>query len=109
MKLDDFAPITVMTTSDSLEILKTIAQQLIEEELAACVQISGQISSFYRWNGNVENSSEWACNIKTSLNHFEAVRDSIFRLHNYDEPEIIATPILAGSEGYLDWLKSNLK
>ena len=108
MSLSDFAPIVVTTTGDDLKTLESIAQKLVQDGLAACVQISSPITSWYRWNGTIEKSAEQVCTIKTSIQHFEKVRDCILQLHNYDEPQIIANPIEAASQGYLDWMKANL-
>jgi periplasmic divalent cation tolerance protein len=68
------------------------------------VQISGPITSCYRWQGALETSEEWLCTIKTAACLFRRVERAIRELHGYDEPEIIATPIVAASQSYLAWL-----
>ena len=94
----------VVTTASSADEARRIATALVEERLAACVQIVGPIESIYRWQGKVETAAEWQCWIKTRRQHFGAVEAAIRRLHSYEVPEILAVPILAGSEPYLKWL-----
>ena len=99
--------IAITTTSDDKSVLESIAKRLIKDNLAACVQISGPLESWYPWQGQLENSTEWQCAIKTQSNHFAAINNLITELHNYDEPQLIALPIVDGSDGYLKWLKEN--
>lgn len=101
--------IQVMTTVPDAGDAKRIAAALVARQLAACVQISGPIESTYRWKGAVEKSQEWVCAIKTRADLFPDVEQAIRSLHSYDEPEIIALPIVAGSQGYLDWLTESTK
>ncbi len=96
--------IQVTTAIDSREGAQNIAEALVKEHLAACVHVAGPITSTYWWQGNMEEAEEWICAIKTRKELFEDVADMIKRLHPYEEPEIIAIPIIAGSEGYLDWI-----
>jgi len=96
--------IQVVTTASSAEEARRIATALVEERLAACVQIAGPIESIYRWQGKVETATEWQCRIKTRGQHYESVEATIQRLHSYETPEIVAVPIIAGSEAYLKWL-----
>lgn len=99
----------VLTTAGSKEEAGAIAAALIERRLAACVQISGPVTSIYRWQGEIENAQEWHCLAKTAASHWDAVEAAIRALHPYDEPEIIATPIVAGSAGYLRWIDESLE
>ena len=98
----------VATTTAQKQDAERIASALVDERLAACVQIVGPITSTYRWQGRVETSQEWLCLIKTSREEYAAVEAAIVKLHPYDVPEIVATPIVAGSRSYLDWLRSEL-
>lgn len=86
------------------EEAERIAAVLVERRLAACVQIVGPVQSIYRWEGAVEQAEEWLCLIKTVADQYPAVEDAVRKLHSYECPEIIATPIVAGSENYLAWL-----
>lgn len=97
----------VSTTTDTRERAEAIATSLVERRLAACVQISGPITSVYRWQGNVEQSQEWLCTAKTKASQFPQVATIIRELHKYDCPEIIATAIVEGSDDYLQWLGEN--
>ena len=96
--------VQVSTTTPSRELADTMASALIEQRLAACVQVVGPIASSYRWLGAVERADEWLCLIKTSLDRFDAVAAVIRALHTYEAPEIIATPIVAGDPAYLRWI-----
>ncbi len=98
----------VLTTTGSREEAGAIAAALIERRLAACVQISGPVASIYRWRGAIENAEEWHCRAKTAASHWDAVEAAIRELHSYDEPEIVATPIVAGSADYLRWIDESL-
>ena len=86
-----------------------IAKVLVEERLAACVNLLPGVSSTYRWQGKVEKASECLLLIKTDAGHFEALRKRIQELHPYDVPEIIALPITEGDHDYLKWLTESLK
>jgi periplasmic divalent cation tolerance protein len=102
--IDEF--IQIVTTTASQEGAKKIAQALVEQRLAGCVQMVGPVKSIYRWKGQVESAVEWQCWIKTRRAKFEAVAQVIRQLHTYDVPEILAIPIVEGSEAYLRWLAS---
>ena len=98
----------VLTTIDSEEAAERISAALVERRLAACVQVVGPISSTYRWQGEVERAREWMCVAKTTAERYPEVEAAIRELHPYDEPEIVATPIVAGSAGYLGWISESL-
>ncbi len=73
------------------------------------MQVSGPIASRYRWQGEVEEAREWQCWAKTTRAAYEAVEAAIREVHSYEEPEIVAIPILAGSAGYLAWIDENVE
>ncbi len=98
----------VLTTTGSKEEAERISTALVERRLAACVQVLGPIASRYRWQGEVETAREWMCVVKTEASRYPQVEAAIRELHSYDEPEIVATPIVAGSVGYLDWIGDSL-
>jgi periplasmic divalent cation tolerance protein len=100
--------VQVLTTAASEEEAGEIAELLVERKLAACVQVVGPITSRYRWQGKVEEEREWQCLVKTTRAAYEQVEAAIREAHSYDEPEIIATPIIAGSPGYLAWIDDNV-
>ena len=101
--------VQVQTTTASEEDARRIAKALVEERLAACVQIVGPITSTYWWQGRIDSSQEWLCCIKTSQALYKRIESTVRTLHPYDEPEILATPVVAGSDGYLKWLATELQ
>lgn len=96
--------IQVTTTTETRADAQAIADALVERRLAACVQIIGPITSTYRWRGKVETAEEWLCVIKSRRDLYDALEAAILELHPYDVPEILVTPVIGGSESYLDWL-----
>lgn len=100
------AAVLLLCTTGSAEEAETIARVLVEERLAACVQISG-IESWYRWNGKVEHAPEWRLHIKTGADLVARVEARIKALHTYDLPEIVTLPI-GGSADYIGWIADNL-
>jgi periplasmic divalent cation tolerance protein len=100
--------VQVLTTVSSEEEARRIADDLVEHRLAACVQVVGPIVSRYRWQGEIEQAQEWQCLAKTEAALYERVEAAIRESHSYEEPEIIAMPIAAGSAGYLGWVSDNV-
>lgn len=98
----------VVTTIDSPEAAERIARTLVDQRLAACVQIEGPCLSIYRWKGELESTREWRCAIKTSESLFPTVCQVIQQQHSYEVPEIMAMPIVGVSDDYLDWLLAQL-
>lgn len=96
------------TATSSRDEAERIARALIDQRLAACVQVVGPVQSIYRWQGAVERAEEWLCLIKTSRTQYAAVETVIRQLHSYECPEIIAAPIETGSAPYLAWLAEQL-
>lgn len=94
----------VSTSIDSPDGADRIGRELVERRLVACFQVLGPIRSTYRWNGAVEHAEEWLCLAKTTSERLEELTDELTALHPYDTPEIIATPIVGGYGGYLDWI-----
>jgi len=94
----------VLTTVGSQDEARTIAHALVEQRIAACVNIVSQIESIYRWRDNVDESQEWLLVIKTTGAAFERVRDAIRQLSSYELPECICISIEDGSTGYLEWI-----
>jgi periplasmic divalent cation tolerance protein len=101
--------IQVLTTTGSEAEAERIASLLVERRLAACVQIFGPIASRYRWKGEIEEAREWQCVAKTEASRYPELEAAIREAHSYQEPEIVATPIVAGSAGYLGWISAGLE
>jgi len=100
----DSACLIVYTTCDCSDVLRSIARELVEKSLAACCQISGPVASVYSWQGQTEVAEEYLCSFKTTRRAYPKLEAELLRLHPYDEPEIVALEINAGSAGYLSWL-----
>jgi len=98
------AYIQVSTTVAKAADARAIARALVTRRLAACVQVSGPITSTYWWRGNIETAREWLCVAKTRRSLYAKVEAAIKELHPYEVPEIVATPITAASAEYLAWL-----
>ncbi len=98
----------ILCTCGKKEEAASIARTLVEERLAACVNVMPGIESVYRWRGKVESAEEVLLLVKTTEERFPAVRDRIAELHSYDTPEIIALPVMTGSENYLAWLRDQV-
>jgi periplasmic divalent cation tolerance protein len=96
--------VQITTTTGTRQDAERIAVELVSRRLAACVQVSGPIQSTYRWQGAVETAEEWLCTAKTSGAQLAAVEKLVKELHPYEVPELVATPIVGGSEAYLKWL-----
>ena len=98
----------VLSTAGSEEEARKIARHLVENRLAACVNLVPRIESIYRWEGKLEENREWLLLIKTDVEKLSNVRDAIAELHSYDLPECISIAIDGGSSEYLNWLKQSL-
>jgi periplasmic divalent cation tolerance protein len=97
--------VQIITTTGNRHDAEQIASELVTRKLAGCVQVSGPILSTFRWQGNVETLEEWVCTIKTAQSLLPAIEQLMKDIHPYEVPELIATPITAGSEKYLNWLR----
>ncbi|MFF2650482.1 divalent-cation tolerance protein CutA [Streptomyces sp. NPDC058045] len=97
--------LTVLTTTDTAESAQQLARGAVEERIAACAQISGPITSVYRWKGEVETAQEWQIHFKTTEGRYPELENWLSHHHGYDTPEIIATPVVRGSTDYLTWLE----
>ncbi|HEV7936068.1 MAG TPA: divalent-cation tolerance protein CutA [Actinomadura sp.] len=98
------AYVQVTTTTDSRQEAAMLAKSAVLERLAACAQLIGPIASTYWWEGEIESAEEWMVVFKTTADRFEELAELITENHSYDTPEIIATPVVAGSGDYLAWM-----
>lgn len=96
--------IVVLMTAGSQEEAQHIAQTLVTEMLAACVNLIPGISSVYRWQGQVQQDQEWLLVAKSRSEVLDDLVRRVQAIHSYDVPEIIALPLTGGSEPYLRWL-----
>lgn len=97
----------VLVTASSQTEAETIAEALVQERLAACVNFV-PIRSIYTWKGEVCRDEEWQLIIKTDLNRFSDLEAKVRSIHSYDVPEVIALPILNGSQPYLQWMAEQI-
>ncbi len=98
----------ILTTVPTRQEADTIAHSLLSAQLAACVTLL-PVHSIYTWQGAIHNDPEWQLLIKSTLDRFAELEAKIRQLHSYEVPEIIALPIVAGSEPYLQWISQQVK
>jgi len=97
--------IVALVTVGSRDDGERIADVLVGEHLAACVNVVGPIRSIYRWENAIQRAEEWLLIVKAQAAQFEALAARVRAVHSYTTPEVIALPITAGSEPYLEWLR----
>jgi periplasmic divalent cation tolerance protein len=100
------AVLLVVTNTPDRAVAQKIASALIEQRLAACVNVLAECTSVYRWKGAVEAAAEVPLLIKTRAEQYDAVEAAICSLHPYELPEIIAFPVARGLPAYLDWVEA---
>lgn len=98
----------MLVTAPDADTAERIARTVVEEKLAACANLLPQLRSIYRWQGKVEQASEVLLLLKTGRPWLEQLSDRVRALHPYEVPEIVALPIVAGSDKYLDWIVGSL-
>ena len=101
--------IQIVTTTAEKQDADALVEALLETRLAACVQISGPIESSYWWNGRIQQSREWMLAIKTRRDLYPQVERLLLDNHPYDQPEILAVPVVEISSGYLAWLNEQVR
>ena len=100
--------IVVFSACDSAEQAETIAKALVDQHLAACVNIVPGARSIYRWKGQIEDTAEWMLIIKSRRDLMDQLRAAIGKIHTYEVPELLAVPVVDGSESYLAWVDREL-
>jgi periplasmic divalent cation tolerance protein len=101
--------LVVCITAPNEEEAAKIAQALVKERLAGCVNIIKDIRSIYSWQGKIEDDRELLMIVKTRSGLFSSLKTRVKELHSYTVPEIIALPVVDGSEEYLAWLRETTK
>jgi periplasmic divalent cation tolerance protein len=94
----------VLTTCPDSQVAQRIAHAVVEERLAACVNVLPPMQSVYRWRGRVESASEQLLILKTRVSDYPQIQRRIGELHPYELPEVIAVPITGGLPSYLAWI-----
>lgn len=100
--------IVVLSTCSTGEEAKKLARHLIDQRLAACVNVIRAVDSFYRWQGKIEEGVEYLLVIKTSRELLVRLRAEWEKIHSYEIPELIALPIVDGTPDYLNWMDGEL-
>jgi periplasmic divalent cation tolerance protein len=95
----------VQTTTDSRTEAMELARVAVEGRLAACAQVAGPMTTTYWWDDGVERAEEWLIMMKLPADRYEQLAAFLTERHSYDEPEIVATPIIEGSASYLSWIR----
>ncbi len=101
----DEGVILAITTFPNSEVSRQIGTQLVESQLAACVNLIPGVESIYSWKGKVERDQEVLCLIKTTRDRWDSLAAWVREHHPYEEPELIVIPVEAGLEGYLEWVR----
>jgi periplasmic divalent cation tolerance protein len=107
--LEEFADIVVFITTANAEEAQRIADVLLNERKAACVNIVPGVSSFFWWQGKVDSAQESLLIVKTKASVLNQIVNLVKEHHSYDVPEIIALPIIGGNRDYLEWLGKEVK
>ena len=107
--MHDHPAIVVFTNVPDNATATALAQALLDERLAACVNVGEPIDSMYHWRGAIETAREVPVAIKTRAALYSHVEAAIRKIHPYDTPEIIAIPVAAGDERYLDWIAAETR
>jgi len=100
--------IQIYTTTENKDDAGMIAETVVKKRLAACAQVVGPITSTYWWEGAIEEAEEWFCIMKSRKDLYDKLEEAILDVHSYDVPEIVAVPIVSGSQSYLRWLNKEV-
>src|SRR5919204_1879615 len=99
----------VQTTTDSRAEAMELSRAAVESRLAACAQVAGPVASMYWWDGALERAEEWLVLFKLPADRYDELAALITHRHSYDQPEIIALPIVTGSPAYLNWMRDETR
>lgn len=99
----------VQTTTDSRAEAMDLARAAVEARLAACGQVAGPVASTYWWNDELERAEEWFVFLKLPADRYDELAAFLTERHSYDEPEIVATAIVAGSPSFLTWIRDETR
>jgi periplasmic divalent cation tolerance protein len=101
--------IVILSTCATRGEAEKLARLLLEERLAACVNVIPHIRSYYRWKGAIESADECLLVVKSSRELFSSLSAVLEKEHSYEVPEVLALPIVEGATDYLNWLLANLR
>jgi len=108
-KPEEPAYVVLLTTTGSIEEAHKIAETLLNQRQAACVNIIPGVSSLFRWQDNIDSAQESLLIIKTRASLLNQIVPLIKKIHSYEVPEIIALPIIGGHQDYLNWIDKEVK
>lgn len=100
--------VVVYVTASSRKEARAIGTAVVEERLAACAALIGLVDSIYRWKGAVQRGREALLMIKTTAGRYPQLEARVRTLHSYEVPEIIALPVVTGSQAYLEWVQESI-
>ena len=104
----DTSVVVVLTTLGGDEDAAAIARTLVEERLAACVNVVPGVTSIYRWKGSIEQDEEQLLLIKTTADLVESLKVRLHQIHPYEMPEFLVMPVSGGSDAYLRWVDESV-
>ncbi|MGP7997562.1 MAG: divalent-cation tolerance protein CutA [Streptosporangiaceae bacterium] len=101
--------VQVQTTTDSRAEAIELGRDAVQARLAACAQVAGPVVSTFWWEGALERAEEWLLLLKLPAARYQELADFLTQRHSYDEPEIVATPIVAGAATFLSWIEEETR
>jgi periplasmic divalent cation tolerance protein len=101
--------IQLFTTTEKRDDAEIIAREVVKKRLASCAQVVGPIKSTYWWKEKIEQTEEWLCIMKSRSDLYDELEEAIKNIHPYEVPEIVAVPIVSGSQSYLEWLDNEVR
>jgi periplasmic divalent cation tolerance protein len=107
--VEEQSKIVILITTSSEEEAHRIADQLLNQRKAACVNIMPKVDSLFWWQGKLDSAQETLLVIKTKASKLKEITELVKKVHSYEVPEVIALPIVGGNEDYLKWLDTTLE
>lgn len=101
--------VVVLSNAPDVQLAKRIAHMLVEEHLAACVNLGAPSLSMYMWEGKLEGAEEVPLQMKTTRGRLSALVDRLRELHPYEVPEVLVLPVLGGSTDYMEWVRAQAR
>ena len=102
-------PVFVMTTTNRSDEARSLAELIVKERLAACVQIVPKIESVYEWDGKIHADQEHLLLIKTFEDRIDAIKKAVGERHSYEVPEFLVVPVIDGMKDYLKWMEEGTR
>ncbi len=102
-------PVVIMTTTNTEREAKALAESIVRDRIAACVQVLPKIHSVFEWEGNIHSDQEYLLLIKTFEKQTSKVRKKLEEEHSYEVPEFIVLPVIEASDDYANWMKKVIK